>query len=95
MSRALASWLAKAYCGVLGPAGWAVRRQRHCVYFSLYSLAALFTVCASFDWTSLGSKDQSSNLSRSVESPKSGIHVTSEEVITFDKVAPWVILGRS
>ena len=29
----------------------------------------------------------------SVESPKSGILVT--EVITFDKIAPWVILGRS
>ena len=32
-----------------------------------------------------------SNLS--VESPKSGILVT--EVMTFDKIAPWVILGRS
>ena len=29
----------------------------------------------------------------SVKSPKSGILVT--EVITFDKIAPWVILGRS
>ena len=29
----------------------------------------------------------------SVESPKSGILVT--EVITFDKIARWVILGRS
>ena len=28
-----------------------------------------------------------------VKSPKSGILVT--EVITFDKIAPWVILGRS
>ena len=29
----------------------------------------------------------------SVKSPKSGILVT--EVMTFDKIAPWVILGRS
>ena len=35
----------------------------------------------------------STRIKPSVESPKSGILVT--EVITFDKIASWVILGRS
>ena len=35
----------------------------------------------------------STRIKPSVESPKSGILVT--EVITFDKIAPWVVLGRS
>ena len=35
----------------------------------------------------------STRIKPSVKSPKSGILVT--EVITFDEIAPWVILGRS
>ena len=36
---------------------------------------------------------QHTRIKPSVKRPKSGILVT--EVITFDKIAPWVILGRS
>ena len=40
-----------------------------------------------------GPRGRATRIKPYVKSPKSGILVT--EVITFDKIAPWVILGRS